>query len=159
MYGFDISGVPSSLFIRSGESPSHENGIGFVDDSLGNREIDNMHFAQIDLGDFLRARDLTCNDPLLKIGSIQVGESFAIYGSSTLGVKGELLYSYTNTINNSNSNASREFVIPSYNTTDLSSNGDLYKYGPVPYRYISVTSPTGNSVLNTITLNVCSCDE
>jgi hypothetical protein len=159
VYGFDLLGTPSNLFIRTGETPDYENGIGFVSDLLNDNEIDSQHFAQIDLGDFIRVKKLKCDDPLLKIGSIQVGEGFAIYGSNTLGQKGTLLYSYTNTVDNTPAHASQQFVIPSYNTTNLTSTGDLYKYGPVPFRYISVTATglTGNVTLNLLTLTLCQC--
>jgi hypothetical protein len=157
VYGFTTLGVPSNLFVRTGETPSYENGIGFVGDLLSNNEIDSLHFAQIDLGDFIRVKTLKCNDPTMKIGSIQVGEGFAIYGSNVLGQIGQLLYSYTNTIDDSDANASKQFVVPSYNTTDLTTTGDLYKYGTTPFRYISVTATTGNVTLSLLTLYLCGC--
>ena len=155
MYGFDVSGNPINLFIRVGESPSHENGIGVVNDP--NNEINTQEFAQIDFGDFIRMKKLKCNDPKIKIGSIQVGEGVLIYGSNQLGVKGILLYSYINTIDNSDVNASQEFVIPSFNTTDLTTTGDIYKYGPIPFRYITVIASRANITLNTLTLYLCEC--
>jgi hypothetical protein len=156
VYGFDKLGVPSNLYVKTGDSPSHENGIGFVadiTDPTKQHEIDSLHFAQIDLGDFLRIKTLKCTDPTIKVGSIQVGEGFQIYGSNVLGQIGQLLYSYINT--NSNTTASQEFVIPSYNTTDVTSSGDLFKYGTLPFRYISVTAITGNVTLNLLTLYLC----
>jgi hypothetical protein len=157
VYGFDLAGLPSNLYVRTGESPSYENGIGFVTDLFSDHEIDNLHFAQIDLGDFQRDRVLKCADPTIKIGSIQVGEGFKIHGSNTLGTLGQVLYTYTNTTDNTDANASQEFVIPSYNTTNLTTSGDLYKYGTVPFRYISVTASTKNVTLNLLTLTMCSC--
>jgi hypothetical protein len=109
------------------------------------------------LGDFIRAKSLKCKDPSIKIGSIQVGEGFQIYGSNALGQIGQLLYSYTNTTTNTDANESKEFVIPSYNTTDFSSSGDLFKYGTTPFRYISVTAIGGNVTLNLLTLYLCGC--
>jgi hypothetical protein len=159
VYGFDKLGVPSNLYVKTGDSPSHENGIGFVTDITNptkQHEIDSLHFAQIDLGDFIRAKTLKCADPTIKIGSIQVEEGFQIYGSNVLGQIGQLLYTYINTNSDTNSNASREFVIPSYNTTDLTSSGDLFKYGTLPFRYISVTAIHGNVTLNLLTLYLCS---
>ena len=97
VYGFDAAGLPSNLYIKVGESPSYENGIGFVNDLGGNHEIDSLHFAQIDLGDYIRVKTSKCANPTIKIGSIQVGENFIIYGSNTLGLKGSQLYTYTNT--------------------------------------------------------------
>jgi hypothetical protein len=124
---------------------------------LSDNEIDTLHFAQIDLGDFIRAKNLKCADPTIKIGSIQVDEGFAIYGSNTLGQKGVLLYTYTNTIDNTDINASKEIIIPSYNTSNLTSSGDLYKYGSIPFRYISVTALVSNVTLNLLTLYLCEC--
>ena len=145
------------MYVRTGQSPSFENGIGFVNDLSNDHEIDSAHFAQIDLGDFIRYKTPKCQDPTMKIGSIQLGEGFAIYGSNTLGQKGQLLYSYTNTVDNTDANASRQFIVPSYNTTDFTSNGDLFKYGTLPFRYISVTAVGGNVILNLLTLYLCSC--
>jgi hypothetical protein len=159
VYGFDKLGVPSNLYVKAGESPSHENGIGFVNDITDltrQHEIDTLHFAQIDLGDFNRAKSLKCEDPTIKVGSIQVGEGFQIYGSNILGQIGQLLYSYTNTIDTTDAHASQLLVIPSYNTTNFTSSGDLYKYGSVPFRYISVTAVGGNITLNLLTFYLCS---
>jgi hypothetical protein len=152
-----LAGLPSNLYVRTGKSPSHENGIGLVGDLLSDNEIDTLHFVQIDLGDFQRDRVLKCADPTIKIGSIQVGEGFVIHGSNTLGTMGQILYTYTNTADTTDQHASQEFVIPSYNTTNFTSTGDLYKYGTVPFRYISVTALGGNVTLNLLTLNLCSC--
>jgi hypothetical protein len=157
IYGFDTLGVPSNLYIRTGNSKAYENGIGFVKDLMNDNEIDTLHFAQIDLGDFIRKKSLKCSDPKIKIGSIQLGEGFSIFGSNTLGQIGTLLYSYTNTIDTTDINASKEIIIPSYNTTNLTSSGDIYKYGSVPFRYISVTAVGGNVTLNLLSLYLCSC--
>lgn len=150
--GYTIRGVPDNLFIRTGESPQHENGIGFVSDP--NNEIDNQHFAQIDLADFARVKHLKCADPKIKIGSIQSQEGFAIYGSNQPGVLGTLLYSYTNP---GAGDDSQELVIPTYNTTDYSASGDLYTWGPIPFRYIAVTATSANVTLNQLKFWVCIC--
>jgi hypothetical protein len=155
VYGYDSLNVASNLYIRTGETPGYENGIGFVNDLGNDNEIDTLHYVQIDLGDFIRVRSLQCADPVIAIGSVQVGEGFAIYGSNTLGQKGTLLYSYTNTTDNSATNAYKHIVIPSYNTTNKSKTGDLYLYGATPFRYISVTATVGNITLNSLTFNLC----
>ena len=62
-----------------------------------------------------------------------------------------------NTVDNSDANASKQFIVPSYNTTNLTITGDLYKYGTTPFRYISVTATTGNVTLSLLTLYLCSC--
>jgi hypothetical protein len=157
VYGFDTAGLPSNLYIRTGKTPSYENGIGISTDLLGDNEIDALHFVQIDLGDFIRKKSLKCTDPTIKIGSIQLGEGFSIFGSNTVGQLGTVLYTYTNTTDNTDGNASQEFIIPSYNTTNLTSSGDIYKYGSVPFRYIAVKANTGNVVLNLMTLYLCGC--
>ena len=157
VYGFNSLNVPSNLYIRTGKTPSYENGIGLVVDSGLDNEIDLLHYIQLDLGDFNRVKNNKCADPTFKIGSIQVGEGFIVYGSNILGQKGTVLYNYTNSIDNTDANAAKQIVIPSYNTTNLTSTGDLYLYGAIPFRYISVTATTGNVILNLLTLNLCSC--
>jgi hypothetical protein len=157
VYGFDSAGLPSRLYIKVGDTPSHENGIGFVNDIGGNNEIDALHFAQIDLGDYIRVKTSKCANPTIKIGSIQLGEDFIIYGSNTLGLKGTQLYAYKNTTDNTDANSSKVIVIPSYNMTDLSKTGDIYLYGTLPFRYISIGTSTGNITFNVITFNLCSC--
>ena len=146
VYGFDLSNTPQNLFVRTGETPTYENGIGFVSDP--DDEINTQHYVQVDLGDWQRVRNLECADPRIRIGSIQVGEGYTIYGSNSLGQRGVVLSTYTNTVDNSDANASREVVIPSYGTTDRTATGDLYRFGAVPYRYISVSAVSKNVTLN-----------
>jgi hypothetical protein len=153
--GYTLSGGPNNLYIRTGESPQHENGIGFVNDP--NNEINNTGFVQIDLADFARVKVLKCADPTIKIGSIQTGEGFAIYGANQSGVLGTLLYSYTNPGPDNDANDAQELVIPTYNTTDYSTTGDLYRWGAIPFRYISVTAIEENVTLNQLRFWVCSC--
>jgi hypothetical protein len=155
VYGFDIAGLPSKLYVRTGNSDAGENGIGCLNDLGNDHEIDTLHYVQIDLGDFIRQKQLKCADPTMRIGSIQLTEGFSIYGSNILGQLGTLLYSYTNTTGNVGSKVTQEFTIPSYNTTDLTSTGDLYKYGSVPFRYIAVKALLGNVTLNLMTLHLC----
>ena len=100
---------------------------------------------------------LIINNPTIKIGSIQLGEDFIIYGSNTLGLKGTQLYTYKNTTDNTDANSSKVIVIPSYNMTDLSKTGDIYLYGSIPFRYISIGTSNGNITFNVITFNLCSC--
>ena len=157
IYGFDTAGLPSNLYIKTDDTPSHENGIGFVNDLGNNHEIDILHFAQIDLGDYIRVRTSKCANPTIKIGSIQLGENFTIYGSNTLGQRGSQLYTYTNTISNADANASKEIIIPSYNMTDLTNTGDIYLYGAVPFRFISIGTTNGNITFNLISFSLCSC--
>ena len=152
MAGYTLSGGPYNLYIRTGESPQHENGIGFDNDP--NNEINRTGFVQIDLADFARVKALKCADPTIKIGSIQSGEGFAIYGANQSGTLGTLLSSYTNT---DDDEEAQELVIPTYNTTDYSTTGDLYRWGPIPFRYISVTAIAENVTLNQLRFWVCGC--
>jgi hypothetical protein len=94
---------------------------------------------------------LKCADPKIKIGSIQSGEGFAIYGSNQPGVIGTSLYSYTNP----GGDEAKELVIPTYNTTDFSLTGDLYTWGPIPFRYISVSALEANVTLNQLAFWIC----
>jgi hypothetical protein len=157
VHGFDISNNPRNLYVRTGESPSYENGIGFISDTFGNdNEIDKIHYTQLDLGDYQRIKNIKCKDPTINIGSIQRNEGYQIYGSNNLGTIGTLLYSYTNTSSDP-SFCQQQIVIPSYNTTNLTKTGDIYLYGAVPFRYISIKATTGNVILNLLTLSLCSC--
>ena len=40
-----------------------------------------------------------------------------------------------------------EFTLPSYDTNNYSEEGDLYLYGPLPFRYISVAT-NGKLIVN-----------
>jgi hypothetical protein len=44
--------------------------------------------------------------------------------------------------------------VPSYDTINLSKNGDIYLHGPIPFRFISFVS-CNNILLNTLTLHLC----
>ena len=59
--------------------------------------------------------------------------------------------------NNNDNNASQEIIIPSFNTTDYSITGDLFLYGTIPFRYISVIAGVNNVVLHNLTFNLCDC--
>jgi hypothetical protein len=85
-----------------------------------------------------------------------MNEQVMIYGSNVLGTLGTLLYTYTNLSGNNNDiNASHEIIIPSYNSTDFTNTGDIYLYGTVPFRYISIIAGVENITLNTLTFNLC----
>ena len=149
IYGFDINNLPINLFIRTNNSDPTENGIGLDIDNQ--TEINSTNYVQIDLGDYIRIKHVKCNMPLIKIGSIQINKSFIIYGSNQLGQLGTQLYTYTNTISN---DESLEIIIPSFNNIDYTSSGDIYKYGPIPFRYISIIAGSNNVVLNTLTFYI-----
>ena len=154
VYGYDISNNPRNLYVRTGQSP-YENGIGFISDTFSNdNEIDKIHYTQIDLGDFQRVKNIKCADPTITIGSIQPTEGFEVYGSNNVGMIGTRLYSYTNT---ASSIIFQQIVIPSYNTTNVTKTGDIYLYGAVPFRFISIKAISGDVTLNLLTFNLCSC--
>jgi hypothetical protein len=144
IYGFDLSNNRINLYINSND------GIGFSTDIK--HQINNTGYVQIDLGDFIRIKSLKCDVPKIKITNILLNTVLQIYGSNIQGIIGNLLYSYTNKINNCEDNTIQEIIIPSYNTLDSSCNGDLYRYGTIPYRYISITTITGSVLLNSLTL-------
>jgi hypothetical protein len=154
IYGFSITNTPIPLYIKTGETPSNENGIGFLRDI--DHEVNITGYIQIDLADLIRLRTPKCNNPTIKIGSIQQTEGYNIYGSNTLGQIGTLLYTHTNILGLSGAD-SDEIVIPSFNTSNSTILGDLYKYGVTPYRYISISAVSGNVTLNLLTFYLCSC--
>ena len=99
-------------------------------------DSDSSLTLQFDLGDFIRIKNLKCPDPKLKIGCIYQHEHIKIYGSNDPDVLGHLLYTYTN---KDYDKKSKELIIPSFDTTNKSREGDLCTYGSIPYRYITVS--------------------
>ena len=155
-YGFGVNlldassnGTPSFLYSRSGHGVD-EDGLGLSVDLLSDHEIDINHFIQLDFADLIRKQSLKCGPPTMTIGSIQINEGFVIYGSNTLGLLGNLLYSFTNT---SGIIISKTIVVPSYETDFVS----IKKYGLMPYRYISVRGLLGNVVLTNVVFSYCDC--
>lgn len=144
MYGFKQNeSAAHPLCIKADSSKSHKNGLCCVNkDSCET-------FLQIDLGDFIRIRNLSCADPKLKIGNIQKYEKIIISGSNILGSLGKELYSYTNS---EDSHGFHEIIIPSFDTQNLTKTGDLYLYGSIPFRYISISACNSGVVLNSLTV-------
>ena len=144
-YGYSIDAsqniIPASLHSRLGH------GIG--EDGLCIQGIDS--FIQFDLADFIRLKTLKCEDPTIKIGSIQLNEGFEIYGSNQLGLLGTLLYTYINTTNPKE--MTKELIIPSYNSAFAS----LIIYGMIPYRFISVKAQMENNIV-VINLSFSHCN-
>ena len=87
----------------------------------------------------------------MKISGIQKHEKVTIYGSNTLGERGQHLYCYTNT---SESTMCKELTIPSFDTTNLTKSGDLYLYGPCAFKYISVVSCNKTVYLTSLCFSV-----
>jgi hypothetical protein len=152
VYSFAINDCKSCetrLAVRTDSRHSCDNGIG-----LGCRDSCNesKHFIQMDLGDYIRIKNLKCADPKMRIGGRC--EKFCIHGSNKLGELGQQLYSYKSR-ERDRSSINDWFVIPSFNTTDLSECGDLKHYGVIPFRYISVISCGTEVVLNSLCFSLC----
>lgn len=139
VYGFTECGKPQPVYIR-------KHGI----------EVDACpkQYVQVDLGDFIRIKKLQCADPKIRIGGIQRFEQLTIYGSHVLGEKGKLLYTYINT---NDATVAKEITIPSFDTTNLTKSGDIYTYGALPFRYISVATCNDAIVLTGFTFYVYDC--
>ena len=108
----------------------------------------NTHTLQIDLGDFIRVKSMKCLDPKIKIGRIDKYEKVIVWGSNIAGSLGKEIYSY---INNS-CDQEIEITIPSFDTTNLTKTGDIYIYGSLPFRYISITSCNCSITLNSLSI-------
>jgi hypothetical protein len=150
VHGFtkDEDYSPCPLFIREDSHKPHKNGLG----CWGNckNEIDKHHFIQIDFGDYIRQKRLNSYPPKINISGIKQYDQILIYGSNDVGVLGKQIYCYTNE-SDACEDKCHEFSIPSFNTTNLTKTGDIYIYGPIPFRFISVTCSNGFIVLNSLT--------
>ena len=147
VYGFTIHNdhecSPCALYIRNS---THKHGLGCWDNCTN--EIDHNHCIQIDFGDYIRSRHWKCSAPTMTVSGIQPYEQIVIYGSNTLGALGKRIYSYTN---ESGSCESRDIVLPSFNSTNLTKTGDIYQYGTIPFRFLSITCRNASVVLHSIT--------
>ena len=103
--------------------------------------------VQLDLGDYNRVKTLNCSPPRMKLSCIQKHEKVTIYGSNTRGERGQQLYCYTNTSDNT---MCKELTIPSFDTTNQTKSGDLYQYGTSPFKYISVVTCNKEVVLHSL---------
>lgn len=101
--------------------------------------------VQLDLSDYNRVKTLNCSPPRMKFSCIQKHEKVTIYGSNTAGERGQQLYCYTNTSDNT---MCKELTVPSFDTTNLTKSGDLYLYGPSAFKYITVTTCNKDVTLN-----------
>lgn len=109
----------------------YRNNIPILNDS-GAYVSDSTYFIQLDLFYLIRLRKISSPVPTFIITNTK--DTFSVYGSNTLGQFGTLLLSYNNETNES---IVREFTIPSFNRSDVTTSGDLYKYGMSQFRYIS----------------------
>jgi hypothetical protein len=116
LYGLHMDGSPHPILVKEG---SHS---GIL--------IQCEMFVQIDLGDYLRVKHRKCPDPKMKLVGIQ--EDVHLYGSNTFGKLGQMLTKIHST------SKEKEYVFPSYDTTNISDTGDLFVYGLCPFRYISI---------------------
>jgi len=146
VYGFAIndgSSCETRLCIKNESRYTCDTGIGLAcRDSCA----DSKHFIQIDMGDYIRIKNLKCNDPKIRVGGFR--EKFHVYGSNKLGELGRQIYS--NKCSNND-----WFVLPSFNTCDLSDCGDLKQFGVLPFRYISFSSCGASIILNSLCVSVC----
>src|SRR5581483_5859237 len=78
-------GTPTNLYGKQGGGD--ENGLGIANTS-SDHEITNKTFVQLDLQKVLAAG---ATGAQMAVGSVQSGESYAVYGSNTQGVLGTLL--------------------------------------------------------------------
>jgi hypothetical protein len=151
VYGFAVSensSCQSHLCIKTDSRNNCDNGI-----YLSCKDSDRCvkHFIQIDLGDYIRIKNLKCPLPKIRIGGSH--DKFYIYGSNKLGVLGHQL-----NINKSEKKCVYDpaFIIPSFNTTDFTEYGDLSKYGVIPFRYIGIMAHCGTNVcLNSLCFYLC----
>jgi len=89
-YGYYYSnpttpGTPTKLYGK--QDGGDENGLGIANTS-SDHEITNTTFVQLDMQNVLNAGATSAQ---MSVGSVQTGESYAIYGSNTLGVLGTQL--------------------------------------------------------------------
>ncbi len=121
-YGYNTSGGTAALYGKN--AGGDENGLGI--NGTTDNEIDRTHFVQLDLTNLIAAG---ATNVQILINSIQTGETYAIYGSNTLGSLGTLLYSGTSKDDN------KAFTMPGYPT----------------YKYIAVIATSQNVLLGAIT--------
>lgn len=144
VYGFAVShngNCETKLVLKNDCHNPCDNGIG-----LGCKDYcgDSKHFLQIDLGDYIRIKNLSCCVPKMRVCGFR--EKFYIHGSNKLGELGQQLH---------NSRCKDSFVIPSFNSNDCSDCSDLKQYGVIPFRYISISSCAASIVLNMLSFSVC----
>ena len=83
---FTNAGAPTNLYGK--QLGGDESGLGIANSVLGAHEIDTFNFVQLDLQNLINAG---ATDALMKIGSVQAGEGYDIFGSSVLGSLGTQL--------------------------------------------------------------------
>lgn len=120
LWGFtgNASNPNTDLWYKTGGGD--ETGLGLLNDPSNEHEIVGSSFIQ-----FTAAGIKT-----ITLGSVQSGESFALYGSNTLGTLGTLLTGYTGTADG---------------TVNLSAIDGTWKY-------VSVLAPKGNVLLDSATV-------
>ncbi len=132
-YGFANPSTPSDLFSKFTSGDWHETGLGLVADAGGDHEIDKTHFVQL---------DSKISPPAviggIGLGSIQLHENAAVYGSNALGTLGTWI-------------------------TTLSADGsfDLSPWAGT-YRYFGVTdvgtTPDANTLITSLSATVSAPD-
>lgn len=150
LYGFILDECrecsPCPLFLRNSSCKNYKNGLGCYDDCKN--EINNRHCIQMDLGDYIRSKQWKCPPPIIHISGLKQFEQILIFGSNTYGELGILIYTYTN---DSCENKMHEMSMPSFNTSNTTRTGDLYKFGTLPFRFISISCSNETIVLHSLT--------
>jgi len=118
-YGYTNASTPAALYGK--QQGGDENGLGIKGEV--DSEINTMTYVQIDLSNLINAG---AQGATMSIGSVQSGEGYNLYGSSTLGSIGTLLTS--GTLDNT------AFAIPSFGT----------------YRYVGIRASAGDVLLATV---------
>src|SRR5262249_26630983 len=129
-YGYTTANAASHLYGK--QQGADETGLGMLNDSGNDFEIDPSHYIQLDFSQVLAAG---ATSGKLVISSVQAGETFAVYGSNTLGSLGTLLMSGTA------ANDNIAMAIPSFGT----------------YKYIGVKATYANVLIATATFTFGNC--
>ena len=85
-YGFTNGGAATKLYGK--QDGGDENGVGLSFYGNTDHEIDTTHFVQLDLQNVISSGATSAQ---MKVGSVQSGESYNIYGSNSLGTIGTKL--------------------------------------------------------------------
>ena len=85
-YGFTNGGAQTKLYGK--QAGGDENGVGLYYTGNSDFEIDTAHFVQLDLQKVIASGATSAQ---MKVGSVQSGESYNIYGSNSLGSIGTQL--------------------------------------------------------------------
>src|SRR5262249_32680309 len=86
-YGFSTAGDPTALFGKSTPGVTDETGLGISPGAGSDNEIQPTDFVELDLAN-LFAKFGQSTPIKLKVGSVQAGEGYDVYGSNSLLTSG-----------------------------------------------------------------------